>query len=348
MNRYVEAAVDSEIQALRSTSSGRACATFRAAAAIGGFVGAGEVDRSVAERVLLSAALETGLPEREAAGHIRRGILRGEKTPRTVPVTVCHPNIKFRAPSFARPAAPARTYADLSPARTKGDTTPSRPPHQEVAALWSASLPVSNTPEASAWFAHRFGHAAAWSLQQADLWDLARVIPADLRLPRWARSRGGPWTHTGHRIIFRLWDKTGQAASLRARALDGTTTPKSLAPAGYSVKGLVLADPLAQQLLGGVCPTWWQPRQVIVAEGEPDWLLWALRQRENDEQGPAVLGVESGAWSPQIAARIPTGSSVVIRTHHDEPGERYAQQIAASLHGRCRIFRSSAGEEVAR
>jgi len=339
MNRYVEAAVDSEIQALRSTSSGRACATFKAAAAIGGFVGAGEVDRSVAERALLSAALGTGLPEREAAGHIHRGILRGEKTPRVVPVTVCHPNIKFRAPGLARPAAPIRTYADPSLVR---------PPHQEVAALWAASLPVSCTPEASAWFAHRFGPAAAWSLQQADLWDLARVIPAGLRLPRWARSQGGPWTHTGHRLVFRLWDHTGQAASLRARALDATTVPKSLAPAGYSVKGLVLADPLAQQLLGGVCPPWWQPRQVIIAEGEPDWLLWALRQREADEQGPAVLGIESGAWSPQIAARIPTGASVVIRTHHDQPGERYAQQIAASLLGRCRIFRSSAGEEVAR
>jgi len=339
MNRYVEAAVDSEIQALRSTSSGRACATFKAAAAIGGFVGAGEIDRFVAERVLLSAALETGLPVREAAGHIRRGILRGEKTPRTVPETVCHPNIKFGASHIARPAAPNRINADPSPAR---------PPQHEVAELWAASLPVSDAPEASAWFAHRYGHAAAWSLQQADLWDLARVIPAGLRLPRWAHSKGGPWPRTGHRIVFRLWDRTGQAASLRARSTDSATAPKSLAPAGYSVKGLVLADPLAQQLLGGVCPTWWQPRQVIITEGEPDWLLWALRQREIDEQGPAVLGIESGAWSPQIAARIPTGASVVIRTHHDEPGRRYAQQIAASLQGRCRIFRSSAGEEVAR
>lgn len=339
MNRYVEAAVDSEIQALRHTSSGRACATFKAAAAIGGFVGAGEVERTVAERELLSAALETGLPEREAAGHIRRGILRGEKTPRTVPETVCHRNVKFRAPVFARPAAPARTHADSLPAR---------PPQHEVAALWAAALPVSAVPEATGWFTHRYGSAAAWSLQQAELWDLTCVIPAGLRLPRWARSQGGPWTHTGHRIVFRLWDHTGQAVSLRARSVEATVAPKSLAPAGYSVKGLVLADPLAQQLLGGVSPTWWQPRQVIVAEGEPDWLLWALRQPEADEQGPAVLGVESGAWSPQIAARIPTGASVVVRTHHDEPGRRYAQQIAASLHGRCRIFRSSAGEGVPR
>ena len=337
MRRYVEAAVDSEIQALRHTSSGRACAAFKAAAAIGGFVGAGEVDRSVAERTLLSAALETGLPEREAAGHIRRGILRGEKTPRTVPESVCHRNIKSQAPHFARPAAPARTHADQSPAR---------PPQQGVAALWASSLPVSADADSTAWFAHRFGPAAAWSLQQSELWDLARAIPAGLRLPRWARSQGGPWNHTGHRIIFRLWDHTGQAVSLRARSIDPSVTPKSLAPSGYTVKGLVLADPLAQQLLGGVCPSWWQPRQVIVAEGEPDWLLWALRQPETDEQGPAVLGIESGAWSPQIAARIPTGASVVIRTHHDEPGRRYAQQIAASLLGRCRIFRSSTGEEV--
>jgi len=339
MNRYVEAAVDSEIQALRSTSSGRACATFKAAAAIGGFVGAGEVDRSVAERALLSAALKTGLPEREAAGHIRRGILRGEKTPRTVPETVCHPNIKFRAPHIARPDLPTRIHSDQAPAR---------PPQQEVAALWASSLPVDTDADCATWFAHRFGPAATWSIQQTELWDLARVIPAGLRLPRWARLQGAPWPLTGHRIIFRLWDHTGQAVSLRARSTDSTVAPKSLAPAGFSVKGLVLADPLAQQFLGGVCLTWWRPRQVIVAEGEPDWLLWALRQRETDEQGPAVVGVESGAWSPQIAARFPTGASVVIRTHHDEPGERYAQQIAASLQGRCRIFRSSAGEEVPR
>lgn len=339
MRRYVEAAVDSEIQALRHTSSGRACAAFKAAAAIGGFVGAGEVDRSVAECALLSAALETGLPKREAAGHIRRGILRGEKTPRTVPETVCHRNIKFRAPRFAKPTALTRSEAG---------TTLARPPQHEVAALWAVSLPVDADADCASWFAHRFGRAAAWSIQQTELWDLARVIPAGFRLPRWARLRGAPWPHTGHRIIFRLWDHTGHAVSLRARSTDTTVAPKSLAPAGFTVKGLVLADPLAQQLLGGVCPTWWQPRQVIVAEGEPDWLLWALRQCETDEQGPAVIGIESGAWSTQIAARIPTGASVVIRTHHDEPGERYAQQIAASLQRRCRIFRSSVGEGVPR
>ncbi len=118
MRRYVEAAVDSEIQALRHTSSGRACAAFKAAAAIGGFVGAGEVDRSVAERALLSAALETGLPEREAAGHIRRGILRGEKTPRTVPETCATETSNSGLPALpGPPCRPGPTRTHHRPAR---------------------------------------------------------------------------------------------------------------------------------------------------------------------------------------------------------------------------------------
>jgi hypothetical protein len=88
--------------------------------------------------------------------------------------------------------------------------------------------------------------------------------------------------------------------------------------------------------------------RLAVAEGEPDWLLWAARQRETEAQGPACFGIEAGAWAAQIADRIPTGAHVVIRSHHDEPGDRYAQQIAASLRGRCRIFRTSVGEEASR
>lgn len=339
MRRYVEAAVDSEIQTLRRTSSGRACAAFRAAAAIGGFVGAGEVDRSDAEGALLFAALETGLPKREAIGHIRRGILRGEKTPRTVPGALFHEGRNSLAPCRSKVRVPSRT---------EGAETIARPPKHEVEELWNAALPVGSDADSAAWFACRYGSAATWFIQQTELRDLARVIPAHTRLPRWAWSQGGPWTRTGHRIVFRLWDHTGQAVSLRARSFHGTAAPKSLAPSGCSVKGLVLADPLAGKLLGGVCPAWWQPREIVVAEGEPDWLLWAARQRESDEQGPACLGIEAGSWSPQIADCIPTDASVVIRTHHDAPGERYAQQIAASLHGCCRIFRSSAGEEASR
>ena len=332
MTAYGRAAVAAEIGSLREISSGRACAVFRAAASVGGFVGAGEIGYSEAEGLLLAAATETGLPEREAMGHIRRGLRCGERTPRVIPES------RFRD----------RTYAPKVDLSALLDQPIKRPPPGEVEAIWSASRPVGSDPEVAGWFRHRFGGPADLAIERAELWDLARALPSDQRLPRWASCRGGLWIETGHRVIFRLTEEAGQAVSLRARCTDPSTTPKSLAPAGFSVKGLVLADPLGIQLLSGVVPDWWEPRDVVISEGEPDWLTWSTRQRESDEQGPACLGVEAGAWSKQIADRIPDGCRVVIRTHHDEPGERYARQIVTTLQGRCQVFRSRPGEEVSR
>ena len=220
-----------------------------------------------------------------------------------------------------------------------------RPPKAEVEALWRASRPIGDDPDVAGWFLRRYGSSLV--LHQIELWDLARAIPADRDLPRWAWSRGRPWSRTGHRVLFRLWDHLGQAVSLRARCIDPTVTPKSLAPSGFAVKGLVLADPLGVQLLSGFVPYWWEPREVVVSEGEPDWALWATRQREAEAQGPVCLSVEAGAWSQKIADRIPDGARVAIRTHLDEPGERYARRIAMTLQGRCQVFRSR-GEGEAR
>ncbi|MDZ4803389.1 MAG: hypothetical protein SGI90_00830 [Candidatus Eisenbacteria bacterium] len=332
MTAYVRAAVAAEIGALRGSSSGRACAVFRAAASIGGFVGAGQIEQSEAEGLLLDAATGTGLPEREALGHIRRGIRCGERTPRAIP------NGRFRDQTYV-------PKVDLS---ALIDQAIKRPPSGEVEAIWSSSLPVGSDPEVARWFRRRFGDEADLIIERTELWDLARAPRSGHSLPRWACSRGGSWMETGHRVIFRLWDDGGQAVSLRARCTDPATTPKSLAPAGFSVKGLVLADPVGAQLLSGIVPDWWDPREAVVSEGEPDWLTWAARQREAEAQGPACFGVEAGAWSQEIADRIPDGCRVVIRTHHDEPGERYAHQIVATLHGRCQVFRSRPSEEVVR
>jgi hypothetical protein len=338
MKPYVRAAIESETDTLRKSSSGRACATFRAAAALGNLVGSGELDRADTESLLLAAAIETGLPTNEAITHIRRGISRGEKTPRTVPDVP--PGGRWDAPA-GRPATIAPAY----PINTEESLA--RPPKAEVRALWVASQPVGSDPEADEWFARRYADRAATFLEHAELWDLVRSIPRDARLPRWAWSHGGSWIQTGHRLLFQLWDHNGQALSVRARCLDPTTTPKSLAPSGFSMKGLVLADPFGVQLLAGLVPDWWEQHEVVIAEGEPDWLIWAASQREADFQGPAVLGVESGAWSQRIADRIPDGARVAIRVHHDAPGEVYARQIVGSLSGRCQIFRSKVGEEGA-
>jgi len=327
---YVRAALDAEISSLRATSSGRACAAFRAAAAIGEFVGAGAVAHEEAEGLLLGAALDTGLPEREARRHVRRGLLRGEKTPRALP--------EGRPPSFVT-SPPIKLTPTV-------DSPSSRPPKEEVDALWSASVPVGSDPEVAEWFRYRYRFLSV--CERIELWDVARALPADLALPGWARSRGGPWNGTGHRILFRLWDHTGQAVSLRARCVDPSVIPKSLVPLGFSVKGLVLSDPLGVQLLSGVIPDWWEPHEIIISEGEVDWATWASRQPEVDPQGPACFGVEAGSWSQDIADHIPDGAAVVLRTHHDAPGQRYAEQIIETLRGRCRLFRSLPEGEVVR
>jgi 5S rRNA maturation endonuclease (ribonuclease M5) len=55
------------------------------------------------------------------------------------------------------------------------------------------------------------------------------------------------------------------------------------------------------------------------------------------EYVPATIGVISGAWSQKVAARIPEGCRVVIRTHSDQAGLKYRRQIAESLCERCQV-----------
>jgi len=140
-----------------------------------------------------------------------------------------------------------------------------------------------------------------------------------------------------------MFNPNGRLASFRAHFVGaGTPWRKSLAPAGYAAGGLVFADSVAQQVLAGRAPDWWTPSFVIV-EGEMDWLTWVQRQPECCEEGPAILGISCGSWTPSIAARIPSGSRVVIRTHHDGAGDTYAAKIGESLSRRCRVFRSKPG-----
>jgi len=170
--------------------------------------------------------------------------------------------------------------------------------------------------------------------------DLARVLPGAARLPRWARSRDGSWVETGHRLIVPMFDHHGQIVTVRARRLVGEGRPKALPPAGFRHDGAVMADPLARLLLEGKPVDWWTRRMVIIAEGEPDWLTVATHYGD-DESVPAVLGVVASSWSSAIAARIPDGTHVIIRTHSDPAGQRYAREIGRTFDGRCVLSRSN-------
>jgi hypothetical protein len=131
--------------------------------------------------------------------------------------------------------------------------------------------------------------------------------------------------------VLPAFDALGALRSVRAWQLKpGAEGPKRLPPAGHRATELVLANGPALALLRAPAA----PVQLLVAEGEPDFLSLAQRYR-----GVAVVGVFSGSWSEAFAARVPLGSLVAIRTHRDAAGDRYAAAIIKTLAGRALIKR---------
>jgi hypothetical protein len=210
------------------------------------------------------------------------------------------------------------------------------PEEGEVSALWQNAYPIEADDEARAYLEGR-----AIDPGMVDLYDLARVLQTWASAPSWARCRGKSWTST-HRLILPVVDYLGAVRSLRAwrcspQAPDDDT-PKRVAPAGKSLSGLILACPEARRMLAtGKAPSWaskGRPLDVVITEGEPDFLTWASRVSDADETPPVILGVVAGSWCDAIAARIPDGARVIVRTHQDPTGERYAAEVRESLAGR--------------
>lgn len=226
------------------------------------------------------------------------------------------------------------------------------PPLPDVLDLWSRALPVEQ--DADAWEALR---ARGLDPAAVAACGVARALPAGATVPRWARYRGGAdvaqsWPDLGYRLLLPMLDHEGKVRSVRAWRIEETrdaelpveatyddvraaqaerdALPKRLPPAGYRATGLVLANRLAVQMLRGTaCPL-----EVVIPEGEPDFLTWCVNS------GAAVLGVIGGSWSPDFAARIPTGTRVAIRTHQDDAGRKYGDEIAESLERRCALWRN--------
>ena len=226
---------------------------------------------------------------------------------------------------------------------TPSPPSPHRPPPQELRQFWADCLPVTDDQVVAAWLRKR-------GLDQSFIEDrdLVRALPTNASCPRWARFCGGPWetstpwTETSHRAIFPLRGPTGAMETVHARALnplDVKGRDKAASPAGYQVAGTVIADVTARALLRGDTPDWWRSRDVFVVEGAPDFLTWATRYGDAAEGAPAIFGVIAGSWTEAIAARIPSGCRVLVMTHNDPAGDKYAAAIINSLLGRCSAFR---------
>jgi hypothetical protein len=204
----------------------------------------------------------------------------------------------------------------------------------EVTRFWAACLPVTEDPEVAALLAGRGIDPAAVAGA-----DAARALHPETHhadVPPWARFRGRApaaraWNVSGHRLILPVYDSDGGMRSVRAwlvRAEDGV--PKRVPPRGYRASQLVAANSPAVAMLRGQE----RPGRVVVVEGEPDTLA-----RSTLSPSDAVIGVMSGSWHDGFAARVPYGAEVIIRTHLDPAGDRYADEIARSVASRARVRR---------
>ena len=226
---------------------------------------------------------------------------------------------------------PKRTVVQAAPERTY-------PPESEVTALWEACGFTACDVEVRALLASR-----GLDAELVDDGNLARALPAGAPLPRWARYDGRTWAETGHRLVLPVFDAGGTMRSVRAWRVTENDTPKRLPPSGHKAAGLVLADPFALGMLaaGRRAEGMPDPLRVIVAEGEPDFLTWATRFSDANEEAPLVLALTGpGSWSQEIADRIPDGARVTIWTDHDDAGNRYASNVFESLAPRCTILRA--------
>lgn len=232
----------------------------------------------------------------------------------------------FAARGWCQPFAPSgRQRAAAAPSCL--DTPAARPSAQEMHKFWPRLVSVMADRQVSAWLAGRADGAIDPAVVAA--LGLARALPADLPdLPCWARFKGRPWTQSGHRLIVQAWEPDPERpgrlrwASLHARNVLPGCDPadKAAWPAGASAAGLVLAtgpDPRAHGM-----------QLVELAEGVPDWLRQALNRAARCPEGnqPAVWGVLSGSACANVAAVVPRGWPVAIRTHDDEAGQKYAER----------------------
>lgn len=198
------------------------------------------------------------------------------------------------------------------------------PPRSEVEALWAAGIPTSADPDVWEYLRSR-----GFAPERLDERQLAVALPLNLKTPPWASYARQSWVETGHRLLVPMWDENGVMVTVRAwRVVEGDS-PKRLPPKGHRATGCVMANRIARGMLRSKV----SPVGLEIVEGEPDFLTACLAYDR------AVIGINNGSWNDSIAKRVPIGTEVIINTHHDEAGERYAEQVAQTL-TRHKLWRS--------
>jgi hypothetical protein len=199
----------------------------------------------------------------------------------------------------------------------------------EVEKLWSLCRPATDDPAVSDYLRSR-------NLDPAEIADrdLARALPERLALPPWASYQRTPWNRSHYRLVARLFNPSGEHASLTVRRIvaadDGM--PKALFPPGPRTS-LMLADDAGCWALRA--PHDYLPSELWIAEGLTDLFALACDFSVCDEWAPGSLAIVGpNSWSQPAADRIPDRVTVVVAVDPDEAGDRYLAQIISTFKGR--------------
>jgi hypothetical protein len=289
--------------------------------AAGGELGTEEVWERLAE-----AGSAAGLDRAEIKATLRSAHRDGSKKPRQAPDTDGNPGVATFPPM--RPAAP-----------------PTYPPLSVVRALWGAAEGVFIHDEACAFLEGR-----GIDLERMSGAALCRYLPRGASLPkdfhgalREAIPRiniHGEWKYAplhGFRLLFPLYDSLGNVRSLQLRSIEDHGPDVKLKSVSMKPqkRGLVLANKAGVALLqrDSERKRFWgnRPLDVVIVEGEPD-LLVAACEDIDDDRTRAVLGITgNGSWSDAHVLAIPKDATAIIATDDDIPGNKYAAKITATL-----------------
>ena len=316
---YAEAAFRSAMAEVSGAIAGeRNNVLHENACGLGRLVGASRLRAEDVQQALLEVAGANGLSRQEAVATIRSGINAGKKRPR-------HAD---RIHAGRRNGLKQRRRRKPTTAIGQKAVSPT-PPLGEVRELWDNCICVADDIDVSSYLRQR-----GLSPDKVEDIDLARALPTNCGEVHWAKS----WPYYTRRLVFPLFDHAGRMSSLKAHPRNN--------PKGYSVRGLVLATPLARLLLEGApcgdgtpVADYVRCTGLVIAEGEIDFLSVATLFSDADQDAPAVLGIHAGAFTQAVAERIPTDTRVAVCPDNDPAGNRYANQIADFLGDRCDVQR---------
>lgn len=140
-------------------------------------------------------------------------------------------------------------------------------------------------------------------------------------------------------LVVGLRNLRGGIETVIGRTVTEGSQVKSTSARG-SRRGLPMLCSLAELAMSGgslndLAISAWSDFTFVIAEGEIDFLTWVSKRLER----VAVVGIVSGTWTSDVAAAIPSGVTVVIRTDPDNAGDRFARVVAESLGSRVTVLR---------